>query len=1011
VGTLALTLVAAANAVYWAAIAHQASPFEPYVAVTIPILWLFLLYAIAYTRVTDELQPYRTMFENARTGVCIVEPDDTLSLVNDEFARMCKLPRAQLEGKTKVSDVVAEEDRMRVAEYGEARLQGKPAPPNYELKVRDAEGVIHEVLCTVTPIAGGKRRVAVLQDIGEYKQAQAQANNLAAFQAAVMQTANVWITILDGEGRVTLWNQEAERISGYPADEAMGTADIWGKLYPDPKYRSAVRRFVRAVLSGEEEAVQGETRTRCKDGTYKTIHWHVTGLRDDGGPALGIIVIGRDVTQSKEAERRQLASLRVLESLNDSPDSSAMIRNILQEVKDLTGCHAVAIRLRRDGDYPYIESEGVSKDDLQCFSQLRVYRDDGQPELDGNGLPLLKAPYHRLVRGQFGSDLPFFTEAGSFWTNNIRELGDSDEAKYSQELTGSSCVASGSTSVALILLWSAGTVVGLLELGDRRGNRFNAELITYLEELASSIGVAVQRRMTDEALRHERNFSYSVVQNAQALMMGIDTDGNVTLFNNTAEQVTGYRASEVVGRKPWDVMQRDKDAASAAKPFREILAGESPKVFESKWLSKNGAERLITWRGTSLVDENGDVRHVIAIGLDITEHRQLESRMRQAQRMEAIATLAGGITHDFNNVLHAVLSNIELMRMLGDLNEEQLKKAAAIDEAVKHAAQITKQLTAMAAPERPEMGRVDLNRCVERVTALLGGVGDRGVTLSGELDPELPAVLGDATQVEQVVMNLCLNAVQALKGSGGVRVLTSREQATEAMAASLPGLRSGEQYVRLEVIDSGVGMTPETVEQIFDPFFTTRDDEGGTGLGLAVVYGIIQAHNGSISVQSEPGVGTTFTVHLPVASDSDAEQKRGESAAETGSETVMLVEDNDGVRANLTQLLSSLGYKVVEASTGMQAVEMFPRMMNDIDLVVLDVNMPKMNGLETFEKIRETVPDARGVLITGFVRDGLRVGDLPAGIMGVLRKPFTLRQLSRFMRNALAGRFVEDLTG
>ncbi len=836
-----------------------------------------------------------------------------------------------------------------------------------------------------------------------------EAAALASFREHVMQTANVWIAVADNETTITLWNAEAEKISGYSAEEIIGRDDVWRLLYPDDADHNAVMTRVRALLATEGDSVTAETIVRCKDGKRKNISWHTARLSAPTGECMGMIAIGTDVSATKETERRQAAGLRVLQALNDTSDSRGMIASILGIVKEFTGCERAAVRLRQEHDFPYFASEGVDPDGLQSCMSVLAYGGHGRVQTDAGGAPRLRAPYGVLLGEGCPPPSEHLTKAGSFWVNDLGALPAGGSPVGRRAVCTACAVAAGSEALAMIPLRSAGTVVGLLELGTSASGRLSAGLVEFLEELGSSIGIAVQRRLSEDLLRRERDFSRSVVHNAQALIIGLDRDGNISLFNTIAEDTTGYRASEAIGRKPWFLLSTDDNAVEFARPFKRMLAGDYPKVFELRSRCKDGRERLITWRGTALTDARGEVWQVVAIGLDITSHRQLEAQIRQSQRMEAITTLAGGIAHDFNNVLHAVLSNVELIGMLGQLSERQQTHAHAIEEAVRHAASITKQLTEMSSPRQAEKGNVDINQCVDSVLSFIQGARDQRVEVVTSLQETLPPVLGDPTQIEQVLMNLCVNALQALEHGGRLEIVTRLATIPPNTAELKPDLTPGARYVRLTVTDTGSGMPTETLERIFDPFFTTREDKGGTGLGLAIAYGIVHAHGGSITAESEIGRGTTFTVYLPEAEEPTSAPPSLESHLETGSETIMLVDDNDAVRANLRQLLASLGYTVIEANTGAEAVAACHNGVGGIDLFMLDINMPEIDGIEAFGQVRSIIPEARGILITGFVSDGVDVQQLPEGIMGVMRKPFTIRQLSRCVRLALTGSRLDDL--
>lgn len=959
----------------------------------------------------------RVLLDNVPVMIFWKDTEGRFLRVNKAFAAAVNMAPEDIVGKS-TADVYGMSaarysiDDRQVISTGEPKLaivepvmtpRGERCHRTDKIPFLNAEGEIVGIVGFTVDITAQRHAYDALAA------SEREAAALASFREHVMQTANVWIAVVDNETSITLWNREAEKISGYSAEEVIGRDHIWELMYPDAADRAAVMTRIRSVLGAKGGGIAAETRIRCKDGTSKVISWHTAPVSAPTGECTGMIAIGTDVSATKETERRQVTSLRVLQALNDTSDSRGMIASLLGIVREFTGCDRAAVRLRQEHDFPYFASEGVDADALQSCMSVLSYGAHGHIQTDAGGIPRLRAPYNALLGEAPPQESAHLTKSGSFWVNDLGVLPASGGLIGRKAVCTACAVAPGSDAVAMIPLRSAGTVVGLLELGASDSGRLSANLVEFLEELGSSVGVAVQRRMSEELLRRERDFSHSVVHNAQALILGLDRDGNISLFNTIAEDVTGYRASEAVGRKPWFLLSTDDSAVEFARPFKRMLAGDYPKMFELWSRCKDGRELLITWRGTALTDARGEVWQVVAIGLDITSHRQLEAQIRQSQRMEAIATLAGGIAHDFNNVLHAVLSNVELIGMLGDLSERQQTHARAIEEAVRHAASITRQLTEMSSPRRAEQGNVDINQCVESVLGFLNGARDQRVEVVTSLQEALPAVMGDSTQIEQVLMNLCVNALQALEHEGRLEVVTRLVTIPADATEIKPDLVPGGRYIRLSVTDTGAGMSPETLERIFDPFFTTRENKGGTGLGLAIAYGIVHAHGGSITAESELGRGTTFTVYLPEAEKTGSAAPPLETRLETGSETIMLVDDNDAVRANLKQLLATLGYKVIEANTGGEAVAACRNGAGSIDLFMLDINMPEMDGIEAFAKVRAILPEARGVLITGFVHEGVDVHHLPDGIMGVMRKPFTIRQLSRCVRTALSGNRIEEL--
>ncbi|MFO7948233.1 MAG: PAS domain S-box protein [Armatimonadota bacterium] len=1263
-GMLLLILLGSSNILQWTGLNTELDRYENYLAVSVPLLWLFLLYTVVYEQIANQLRPYKTVFEAVGSGIAILNPDTSIWLANTRIADMVGLPLEAIVGRRSFLDFVAEPERDSLRSYHRACTQEGSRNLSHEFALVDVNGSSRIVAATISSIPGTGRTVLTVQDITAEKQTEQKADALAGFREAVMETANAWIMIFDTEGRARFWNDAAERISGYSADDMLGRPNIWtelkpicegqqsfaqvwnniienhrpvedlrtaietkdgeyrtilwsadiirsssgsmlgvvaigqdvteqararqqlqsmaaeqrvlldnvpvmifwkdveghfirvnqafadlyglepsdfvGKtvadieprhaqklaeqdaevvrtgrakrdltrvfhgpdgdrwlstdkvpyydaqeniagiigftadvtdrqrayqalvnaqrrsthlasfreyvmqtanvwvamfddewqltlwnkeaerisgycadevlfsdrafelLYPDPDYRQQIMNTLKHRMERQSETFQAETRIHCRDGSTRRIDWHVARLDSPDGEFLGMITIGVDVTGARETEERQMMDLRVLRVLNESADSQEMISGILDELSEFTDCETMAIRLSRADDYPYAEHVGLPEKLVTAHSCLCRYDAAGEPARDENGDRILHGLKGCIIDGTIDPKLPFFTDGGSFWTNTFQELMASP---HNEDWSFDDTIHAelNHSSVAVIPLRWGGNTVGTLEIGDTEGGLFARSLINYIEDLASSITVAVRRRIAEEALQKERNFSETVVQNAPTLIIGLDQAGRVTLFNALAESLTGYETGEIMNHVFWRHLLPAGEMQEFKQAFSTLRSGEVPPPFDTHIISKNGDQRLINWRATALSDPGGGVWQVIIIGIDVTEHRNLERRIRQSQRMEAIATLAGGIAHDLNNALHSVLSNVELLQLQGEMNEAQRNSIKSIENAVKHASSITQQVTAMAAPADSEKCAIDLNLCINSVMGLLKGVRDRRVALLKNLSEDLPPILADATQIEQVIMNLCVNALHAMPDGGELLVTTDTVVAGEKMVHRNPDLKAGDEFVRIQVTDTGVGMDEDTLTQIFDPFFTTRKDEGGTGLGLAISYSIIQNHNGSIVVDSAPGEGTTFTIYLPYVDEAIVEVSDSDEAVETGSETLLLVEDHDMVRQNLGRLISNLGYTVIEAKTGREALDIYQDRYREIDTVLLDINMPEMNGVETFEKLRAVSPAVTGLFITGFVNGEYVPNGTPEGIMGTLRKPFTISKLSRSLRRLISG--------
>ena len=388
----------------------------------------------------------------------------------------------------------------------------------------------------------------------------------------------------------------------------------------------------------------------------------------------------------------------------------------------------------------------------------------------------------------------------------------------------------------------------------------------------------------------------------------------------------------------------------------------------------------------------------IVILRDLTERKRMEAQLFQAQKMEAIGTLAGGVAHDFNNLLMVIQGNVSLMLLDTSLSHPHYDMLKTIEKKVQSGSRLTHQLLGYASKGRYENKPLYLNQLVEETSEAFGRTR-KSITLHRELEPNLFPIEADHGQIEQVLMNLMVNAADAMP-FGGDLVLETVNISHNQIRGKVYHPRPGD-YVMLTVMDTGVGMDPKTLERIFDPFFTTKELGKGTGLGLASVYGIIKGHGGYIDVESEKGKGTTFKIYLPGTEKRIEKTEKEPEVIQKGSETILIIDDEDMVLEVGEKFLRFMGYQVLTALNGKEAIEVYRKQREIIHLVILDLVMPKMEGGEVFERLKEISPDVKILISSGYSVDGKASQILDRGACGFIQKPFDMMQLSKSIRAIL----------
>jgi two-component system cell cycle sensor histidine kinase/response regulator CckA len=835
------------------------------------------------------------------------------------------------------------------------------------------------------------------------------------------------------------------------SEEFVGKSDYelpWTKEQAD-----LFRKYDRKVMeSGIPEYNIIEPYLKA-DGTQAWAKTNKVPLRDTDGNIIGILGSNEDITEHKKAEeelkRQRNLFKMILETTPDMivlKDTNSVYQAVNSSFCKYIGKPMEKIIGKTDYDlFPADEAERYRRDDAKIMKSLRpLIQDEKATFMEGKQwFHVAKAPVFdndkKLIgilcsvrdmteRKKIQEDLlasekkyrKLFEEARDGIVLTDWETGtivdcNSEIAKLVErgksELLGQhqsilhpqNTIIEGFSDTYIkhkdkfdgqILDAQVITSTGEIKDVAIKSNSFKLGNKKYLQGIFRDI---TEEKKAKEALIKSEKLYRALVENIDMGITLIDTNHSIIMTNTCQGKMFKKNADEFVGKKCFQEFEKRDEVCPHCPGVIAMNTGQSAEV-ETTGMRDDGSKFDVRICVFPLFGTNNTVEGFIEIVEDITVKKKLEAQFQKAQKFESIGTLAGGIAHDFNNLLMGIQGNTSLMLMDIDSYHPHYEMLKSIEKQIKSGVNLTRQLLGYASKGRYEVKPTNLNQIVEETSRTFGRTRKQ-ITIYRNLAEDLFAIEADQGQIEQVLLNLFINASDAMP-SGGDLYLETNNVTHKDMKSGLYKLKAG-NYVKLTVRDTGKGMDKITTERIFDPFFTTKEIGRGTGLGLASVYGIIKAHGGYIDVESRVNQGTTFEIYLPSTTKKVGKVTKDSKKLIKQSGTVLLVDDEDAVRKVCMSVLKIIGYRVLSAKDGQEAIELYRNNKDEIDIVMLDMIMPNMSGGEVYDRLKEINPEVKVLLSSGYSIDGEANEIMNRGCDGFIQKPFDIKKLSAKIKEIL----------
>ncbi len=862
-----------------------------------------------------------------------------------------------------------------------------------------------------------------------------------------LDTVNSIIVALDNEGRITTINRRGCQLLGYAEEELIGRS-WFSTCLPGPINMEEIYPYFQKILAGDNELEYYENPVITRDGRMRQIAWHNALLRDEQGRGIGILSSGDDITERKQVEenlreseelfrnlflhhaaikliidpvtgalvdanlaaeayygwsREQLKTMKI-EQINTL--SPLEVRQAMETVKGLKKIFFEFRHRRADGsirDVEVFSSTIVAKGKELLHSIVHDITERKQIE---NALKASENRYHELFQSN-----PHPMWIYDLETLRFLEVNDAAITHYNYSRAEFMTMTVEDIMPADDMPRLLDNIAHIDQENDRTG------VWRHLKKDGSAIDVEIRSHLlqyndrqaemilvTDitEQLRTEAASKrlLTAIEQASETILITDAQGIILYANPVLESSSGYKREEVYGRKPSIFKSGMQDKAMYENMWDTLTSGS---VWRGRLVNQRKDGGLYTEAATisPVRDLSGTIVNFVAVKRDISKQLLLQAQLQQAQKMESVGRLAGGVAHDFNNMLSVILGYAQMALDKTEPGDSRHGDLQEILEAAVRSTNITRQLLAFARKQTIAPRVLDLNETIESMLKMLRRLIGEDINLSWQ-PSSIWSIMIDPSQIDQLLANICVNSRDAISGVGKISIETGTAALDAVYCSEHPGFIPGE-YVQLSVSDNGCGMDNQTLAQVFEPFFTTKEVGRGTGLGLATVYGIVKQNNGFVNVYSEPGAGTTVRIYLPRHSAENSQvDKESEKAIDRGQgETVLIVEDEITILKLTSRILENVGYAVLIANSPMEAIRLVEQRREGIDLLLTDMIMPDMNGRDLAEKLFSLLPNLKCLFMSGYTANVIAGQGILKKGEHFIQKPFSARDLAAKVREAL----------